>query len=255
MKHFWINVQKSEERRAFMQKQFNAIGLENYRVGAITPDDFDDCLVQQRPLSCKHSGCNSCEYEYACLCSHIKALRMCLDVANDDWFVILEDDVFLPFVIDYDKLIGSLPKDAELLQGLILYGATVKYLYDVKLKHNIKFVRWQYLLPSTGMYIISRKGAEKLVDMFYDKNVGKYDFSKSTCQNVADVLLYSSVNAYASCIPFAYPSIQMGSLIHEDHLNAHRLAIKDIKEVVYDIVEKKDFEYITKYIPESAYEL
>lgn len=255
MKHFWINVERNQKRREFMEKQFKALGLENYRVGAITPDDFDDCLVQKRPLTCKHVGCTSCEYEFACISSHIKAMKMFLERCNDEWFVVLEDDVYLPFVIDYDKLISSVPRDAELVQGLILYGATCKHLYDVRKKHGVKFIKWQYLLPSTGMYIISRRGAQRLVDMYYNKEQNKFDFSKSMFQIVADVTLYSSIESYACCLPLAYPYIAMGSEIHPEHLDAHSLAIKDIKEVIGEIVEKKDYEFIAKYVPESAYEV
>ncbi len=49
MKHFWINVCKNEKRKAFMQKQFKHLGLENYRVPAVTPEDFDECLAHKRP--------------------------------------------------------------------------------------------------------------------------------------------------------------------------------------------------------------
>lgn len=255
MKHFWINVDKNEKRRDFMENQFKNLGLKNYRVSAVTPDDFDKCLVQKRPLTCKHKGCTSCEYEFACLCSHIKAMQMCINSCEDDdnWFVILEDDIYLPFVIDYDKLIEIIPKDAELVQTLILYGPTTKHLYEIKKKNNINFINWQYLLPSTGMYIISKRGAQKLIDMFYDKEIEKYDFSKSPFQIVADVLIYSSIESYASTFPLAYPYIEMGSEIHPEHLNAHSVAIKDIKEVVVEMTKRKDLQIIKQYNSETSY--
>lgn len=255
IKHYWINVDKNEKRRKFMETQFKALGLVNYRVSAITPDDFDFILAQKRPLTCKHPGCTSCEYEYACISSHIKALRACLkteqaDVENE-WFAILEDDVYMPFEIDYKKLIANAPPDAELIQTLILYGPTVKHLYQFN-KKGMQFIKWQYLLPSTGMYLISRKGAEKLVSMYF-KN-GKYDFSSSPYQIVADFTLYASINSYAATFPYVYPYIEMGSEIHPDHLSAHSNAIKDIKEVIEDAVQTRHLPYILKYIPESSYE-
>ena len=254
IKHFWINVDKNEKRKTFMETQFKSIGIKNYRISAITPNDFDNVLAQKRPLSCKHPGCTSCEYEYACISSHIKALQHALNVSQDsnEWFVIMEDDIYLPFDIDYYKLIQDAPKDAELIQTLILYGPTVKILYDLHLQ-NIKFIKWQYLLPSTGMYLISRKGAEKLVNMFFKNN--KYDFSSSPFQIVADVTLYSSINSYATTFPFAYPNIDMGSEIHPDHLKAHSAAIKDIKDVIEDAISCKRLLCINKYIPESTYSL
>jgi GR25 family glycosyltransferase involved in LPS biosynthesis len=230
MKYFWINIDKSTKRREFMENQFKKLGIENYRVSAITPYDFDELLVQKKPLSCNYPGCVTCDYEFACLCSHIKAMQEGLKT-NDDYFVIIEDDMFLPFTIDYKKLISSIPDDTEILQMMILYGNTVLNLFNL-FKNNFNYIKWLYLLPSTGQYLISRKGAEKLVELFYNKEVNKYDFSKAQYQIVADVLLYSSVKTYATTYPYCYPYIPMGSEIHPEHLSAHEQAANDIKKII-----------------------
>ena len=74
MKHYWINIDKSIDRRSFMEEQFKNNKLDNERISAITPRDFDEVLEDKRPLTCKHPGCVRCEYEYACISSHIKAI-------------------------------------------------------------------------------------------------------------------------------------------------------------------------------------
>tara|TARA_Y100000389_G_scaffold94212_1_gene90870 strand:+ start:3335 stop:4072 length:738 start_codon:yes stop_codon:yes gene_type:complete len=231
MKHIWINIDKNEKRKAFMYKQFNENNIENIRVSAITPLMFDKVLHNNhtRPLTCKYPGCITCDYEFACLCSHIKAMQECLKY-DDEYFVIMEDDITLPFLIDYNKLINSTEKKFDILQLLILYNNTIESLNNVFKEKNILFIKWQYLLPSTGMYIISRKSAEKLVTMYFNEN--KYDFSKFDGQIVADVLLYKSVNTICSTIPYCYPNIDMGSEIHPDHLIAHQKAVDSIKKVI-----------------------
>ena len=243
MKHIWINIDKNENRKAFMCKQFNENNIENIRVSAITPLMFDKVLHNNhtRPLTCKYPGCITCDYEFACLCSHIKAMQECLKY-KDEYFVIMEDDISLPFLIDYNKLINSTEKKFDILQLLILYNNTIESLNNVFKEKNILFIKWQYLLPSTGMYIISRKSAEKLVTMYFNEN--KYDFSKFDGQIVADVLLYKSVNTICSTIPYCYPNIDMGSEIHPDHLIAHKKAVDSIKKVInehnkYPFVLKK----------------
>ena len=214
-----------------MYKQFNENNIQNIRVSAITPLMFDKVLHNNhtRPLTCKHPGCITCDYEFACLCSHIKAMQECLKY-DDEYFVIMEDDISLPFLIDYNKLINSTEKKFDILQLLILYNNTIESLNNVFKEKNILFIKWQYLLPSTGMYIISRKSAEKLVTMYFNEN--KYDFSKFDGQIVADVLLYKSVNTICSTIPYCYPNIDMGSEIHPDHLIAHQKAVDSIKKVI-----------------------
>lgn len=231
MKHFWINIDRNEERRKFMSEQFEKHNLENHRISAYTPADFDNILVQKRPITCKYPGCVTCEFEFACLCSHLKAIEEGLKT-GDPYFVIMEDDVFMPFTLDYEALVKDMPADTEILQLLILYGETVKHLYNYHNYMNQRYIKWQYLLPSTGYYIISREGGKKLLDLLYNKESKKYDFSKSPYQIVADVLLYMTVNTYATTHPYAYPDIRMGSEIHSDHLIAQGKAVKDIKKVM-----------------------
>ena len=112
MKYFWINIDRSIERKKFMEEQFKRLNIENYRISAVTPNDFENVLVQKPPLSCNYPGCTTCTYEFACLCSHIKAMQEGLKT-NDKFFVIVEDDMFLPFNINYDKLISNLPPNIE----------------------------------------------------------------------------------------------------------------------------------------------
>lgn len=244
MKHIWINIDTNEKRKAFMYKQFNENNIENIRVSAITPFMFDKVLHNNhtRPLTCKYPGCVTCDYEFACLCSHMKAMQECLKY-DDEYFVIMEDDISLPFLIDYNNLINATQKKFDILQLLILYNNTIESLNNVFKEKNILFIKWQYLLPSTGMYIISRKSAEKLVNMYFNEN--KYDFSKFNGQIVADVLLYKSVNTICSTIPYCYPNIDMGSEIHPDHLLSHQKATDSIKKVIN---EHKNYPFIFKKI-------
>jgi GR25 family glycosyltransferase involved in LPS biosynthesis len=161
--------------------------------------------------------------------SHIKAMQMGLE-SGDDYFVIMEDDIYMPFLIDYENMIKDMPKDTEILQMLILYGPTVLKLSELYQKTKIKHIKWKYLLPSTGMYIITREGAQKIVDLFYKD--GKYDFRNSPYQIVADVLLYETAKTYATTLPYAYPNSVLGSSIHPDHIPAHEKTIIDIKKVI-----------------------
>lgn len=248
IKHYWINIDSNDKRKKFMESQYNKNNLENYRVSAIVPADFDNVLEQKRPLTCKHVGCTSCEYEFACISSHIKAMRQALAHSEDEWFVIMEDDITIPFALDYNALINNAPQDFEILQLLILFGNTVKILYnEFLIKNKAPFIKWQYLLPSAGMYIISRKGAEKLVNKFFVN--GKYNFASCEYQIVADVALYSTVNSYATTFPCAYPNIEMGSEIHTEHLDAHELAIIDIKHVLEHAIKNKTIPYIPQDPP------
>ena len=243
MIHYWINLDKSTKRKIFMENQFKEKNIDNVRVSAITPDDFDTVLANKRPLTCKHPGCVNCEYEFACISSHIKAMKEAITNTNDEWFVVMEDDMLLPYDIDYDTLIKDAPPDFEILQLCISYGNTVEFLYNNLLLNNkLHFIKWQYLLPCAGMYIVSRKGSEKLVNKFYVN--GKYDFSSCEFQIVADVALYSTANTYTATFPCSYPNIEMGSEIHPHHLDAHQSAIIVIKNVLSHAMSNKTIKYL-----------
>ena len=245
MKHFWINIDSNKKRYDFMIDQFNQLGLDHERISAVTPSQFDEVLEQKRPLTCKHPGCVTCEAEFACLCSHIKAMQEGLKT-GDPYFVILEDDVYMPFTIDYAGLVKDIPDDTEILQMLILFGDTVINLFKLHMHTNQRYIKWQYLLPSTGFYLISREGAQKLVDQFYNKETNKYDFSSSPYQIVADVLLYKTANTYATNHPYAFPNAEMGSDIHMDHLEAQQNAVRCIKFIMQQHYLKTPFPYVLK---------
>jgi GR25 family glycosyltransferase involved in LPS biosynthesis len=235
MKHLWINLDSNLKRFHFMNNQFSNNNIDNIRISAITPNDFDSVLEHKRPISCKYPNCNSCEYEFACLSSHIKAMKECLKY-DDEYFVIMEDDIILPFNIDYIKLINSVNNNFDIIQLLILYDNTIDTLSNIYINQKKLFFKWQYLMPSTGMYIISKKSAKFFVDTFinyYDK----YDFSSFSGQIVADVLIYQSVNTICTTLPYCYPNIDMGSEIHPDHLTAHQKAVNSIKKTIENINE------------------
>jgi len=235
MKHLWINIDGSNERKEFMEKQFKKLNIENIRIPAITPADFNNVLEQKAPYFCGNPEClqtskKNCMYEYACLCSHIKAMQEALKY-DDKYFIIIEDDIYMPYKIDYDKLISHLPENTDILQMMILYASSVMYLYNNLYCNNVKFIKYQPILPSTGMYLISRDGAQKLVDLYVNK-LNKYDFSLYKNIKVADILLYTSVLTYATTIPYCYPYMKMGSEIHPDHLDVHDTAVNHIKLVL-----------------------
>jgi len=245
MKYFWINIDKSTDRKEFMENQFKKYNIENYRVSAITPDDFEDVLVHKPPFFCGNPEClainaKNCKYEFACTCSHIKA---CVEALkhDDDYFMIIEDDIIIPFELDFDKIINELPFDADIFQMLVLYSPSINALYDKLYKNNIKYIKYQPILPSTGMYLISRRGAQRLINLYMNQD-DKYDFSSFNSVKVADMILYSSVTTYVSTIPLCYPHIQLESEIHPDHINEHTKAINSIT----NILEKTENIYYRK---------
>ena len=236
IKYFWINIDGSDKRKGFMEHQFKKLNIENIRVSAITPKDFNDVLVDAEPFYCGNPEClinnrKYCKFEFGCVSSHIKALREALKT-DDEYFMIVEDDIYLPFTINFERLINDMPKDAEIIQMMVLYANTVTTLDTHLYSKNIKFIKYQKILPSTGMYFITRKGAEKLVKLYYNENIGKYDFSNFNDIKAADILLYTSVCTYATTFPYCHPNVNLLSEIHKEHIDNELSATKAIRDVM-----------------------
>ena len=80
LKFFWINIGDSINRKNFMEIQFKNLNYDNKRIEAITPNDFDDVLEDKPPYFCGNqccilNDCKDCKFEFACNCSHLKAIR------------------------------------------------------------------------------------------------------------------------------------------------------------------------------------
>ena len=228
MKHYWINVDESVYRYAFMKQQFDRLGIENSRVSAVTPSDMKGLKIL-KSLDSKEN-----DVEIAVTLSHIKAIKQGYD-DGDEYFIVCEDDIYFPFTINFQKLINELPEDFEIFQMMVLdYDGNkfINSLYKEK-KFYTKFDEKKRLF-STGMYLISRKGANKILKLFTNKQTGKYDLRDFICIKQADYVLYLNTNTYTSTFPFCYPTLKFVSQIHPYHYYFHKLAIDVMKEVIYD---------------------
>jgi GR25 family glycosyltransferase involved in LPS biosynthesis len=236
LKHFWINIDNSTKRREYMENQFEKLNIDNKRISAITPEDFPDVLNEEPPYFCGNSSClenecSHCKFEYACNCSHLKAIKEGYDEGLD-YFIICEDDIFLPFEIDFEKIIKQLPEDFDIFQMMVLDENANIILFNHF--HNTKdiYVKFSQFLHffSTGMYIITRNGAKKLLEKFIINS--KYDFSNYNGIKQADFLLYLNTNTYTTTFPLCIPNINLLSEIHPSHFHIHKKAIMKILEIM-----------------------
>ena len=225
-----------------METQFENIGLENIRIKAITPDDLYDVIHDFDKLLAKKKYE---KHDLACLLSHFKALNEGFK-SGDDYFVILEDDTYMPFDIDYKSLISSFPIDMEVAQLSVSNSNICYNLYNFYNKTNQFYIKWNYIIPSCGFYIVSKKGAEKLLNQFYNNVIDKYDFDSSIYELYADVLIYQSTITYCSAIPYTYTNIAMGTIIHEYNFNELIEYTDNIKKIVKHAIDNNRIPHITK---------
>ncbi len=165
IKHYYINLDRSADRRVHVEKQLNAYNLASTRIPGIDGLQLGPDLGGVDPAL--YRRCHGREIrpgEIGCYLSHLKALQAFLDT-GDLFAVILEDDlVILP---SYNAILSTL-----------VDGSMTRHWDMVKLQSRRKKRPWHlhalagesYLgvsaLRSTGAtaYMVNRKAARRMVE-------------------------------------------------------------------------------------------
>ena len=167
MHHFpivYINLAKDEERRHRMQTQSAAMGLHLSRREAVWWEDLGQ--VEQE---CYYSAqLNARQYfkplangEKGCYSSHIQAWQALL-ASDAQAMVIFEDDVrLLPPLPGALQAIERLPVNWDMIK---LYGRDhEKTARERPIGDGLALIRYQRVPSFCAGYVISRRGAEKLL--------------------------------------------------------------------------------------------
>ena len=255
--YYWINIDNSVYRQLFMEKQFELFNIKNKRITAITPETLSDVINDNPPYFCGNSSCNynnhnDCKFEYSCSSSHLEAIKTGY-LSGDKYFIVCEDDIYFPFKINYENLIKSLPDDWEILQMMVLDKDANEQLKDIY-NSSSEIIRFNPTLRlfSTGMYLINRKGAKRLIKLFMNNKNNKYDLTNNTQIKQADFLLYMNAITYTSTFPYCFPFIKFVSEIHPSHYHLHLESINKIN----DNLKKWNYKnnYIVDYYPLEKFE-
>ena len=222
-----------------MIQQFEKISENNFkRINAVEPDTLEDYSHDNnKPYVCDTSqkifpNCNNCKKEICVLISHCEAIKAGKEDGNE-WFVICEDDINISqFKIDWEQLLRYLPSDAECIQMLCSNPLTVKKLHDdVLKKHKVLFVPYKFIIPCCGFYMMSSKGASKILDKHRTSN-NKWDFSNSEYCKLSDALIYQTCKTYVMTFPMANLHTELESLVHMEHLASHRYGEAEIQKII-----------------------
>ena len=151
-KIYWINMNKSINRRIWMENQFKKFNvLYNERIKAIDGKKMNyNNLIIEDINKYKNS-------EIACTLSHLKAIKKAYD-NNDEICYVMEDDISLDLInnwkITIDVVLKQIPKDWEII-NLSLSSPNILEDY-LKLDESNIFSKWADNHTSTLCYIINR---------------------------------------------------------------------------------------------------
>lgn len=160
---YWINLDRSQERKRFMLNQLSFYKMSHHRVKAITPKQVLLPIELIKPFECNTAGNasdildhslyiertrvsklqifikNHCGRpkntirELSVTLSHLYAIRRAINDNNSKspYALILEDDLQFLYQVDFHKLIASAPTDFGILQLITSNSFSVQNLWNV----------------------------------------------------------------------------------------------------------------------------
>ena len=201
-----INLDDQVSRWAAAESMLSYWEVENYtRVSAYDgrEDDLSSILKGRYPDQMSGG-------EIGCVTSHLNAMKMFLET-DDPYAVMMEDDCDISTVqywpFEWKDFQAKLPYDFDVVQLAIINPA------QITLQLHRRFVNDF----STACYLITRRHAQKLMDLHVRDDKYKLDNGVKP-RAVADDLIYNSGNTYA--VPIFLYKVQMGSSIHPEHVDA-----------------------------------
>lgn len=221
MKIYYINLERSEDRRLSAEEALKSISDDIVRVNAV---DFTEPVINNYVYNNKRL--------IACTLSHLKAIEIFFE-SKDEYAMICEDDITLEYMKYWRKSINQVvkeaPSDWEILQlsAISTNLKPFKYIYQPRSKG---------LIYSALAYIINQRGAQKLLLKFKPinsninlpiptKNINKPLAStlskkvviKQPVDVSPDIILFDSVITYAYFRPFFTYNDNFKSLVRPEH--------------------------------------
>ena len=229
---YWINLDRSIDRKNNMEKFFNKFNIKNERFsgidGSLNPFNhiiFKDNLVPEDVNKSKLS----------CLLSHLFVIKNFYEKDPNDFCLILEDDIdfqyFNKYNLDFKKTINKIVRECKNEWEIIQVSFTIRKNNDFKTDPFNLYLNWRYKYYGTIAYIINKNAALKLIYNNFKDNKVLVDLTLEEKKNyyVSDCLLYKQVLTYTYKIPlFSYnPNFESIIGSKEDTLNFGLKMIKD----------------------------
>ena len=187
---YLINLKDHTHRLDHAKQEFKKYNIKEYTVIEAVDGRNSDLahLIDGQYPSLRAS-------EIGCMMSHINALKHWLDTSDSDYAIIMEDDFSFDTVEywswDWDYVMSNIPKNAEIIQLVMIQDDPIKFSMHKKNLVNLKTYAW-----STACYVIKRDYAKALVKTHYID--GKYRLNSYGFRiQAADVILYNLGNSYS----------------------------------------------------------
>jgi glycosyl transferase family 25 len=158
MQIFVINLDRSEDRLAFMREQTERLGLSFERVSAVNGLDVPPWLASEF----KDASGSLFPGEVGCFASHLLAAKEIVSRDLED-AIILEDDALLPsdFIPIVQTAVEAAPPGWDVIHLCSLFKKSVVSIAELQSgRRLVRFTQWP---ASTVAYVLSNRGARKVL--------------------------------------------------------------------------------------------
>ena len=221
---FWINLEKSTERKEYMEQVLNEHHLKHTRISAYDGENQKDfCIVNTGKKE-----------EIGCLCSHLKALETFLTTL-DEYALICEDDLSFEYVPYWQKTfweyIKSAPRDFSIIQLSLTYAYQYMKQHKIETYHH-QIMKHEPFMYGAVCYLITRNAATLLLQKV-KKQEYKYDL-RTLDVPISDCFMYNTDGVYT--IPLFTTNTSFTSTIHNEHIDLIHIPSK---KIITDIWKNK----------------
>ncbi|NDB29570.1 glycosyltransferase family 25 protein [archaeon] len=207
---YWLNLDNDVERREYMETQFEYWNIKNHtRISGYDAriDDVSSNLKGRIPDNVSQS-------ELGCCLSHLKAIKHFYENSNDDYCMIVEDDVNFSIAkywnFSWRDFFCHIPYDWDCVQ------LTTICTGNIHVKLHLRFVNDF----SAAVYLITRHHASKIIKNHIRGNKYRLDNGVKP-RAVSEDVVFESGKTYS--IPIFLYNLELGSTIHPEHIEVfHR---------------------------------
>jgi len=205
-KVLWLNLDRCEERRKYMEDQFDHWSIEDHvRISGYdaTIDDPTSHLKGRVPDNMNPG-------EIGCCMTHLKALKYFVEETDLDEVMICEDDVDFStakhWTFNWKDIRKGLPYNFDTCQFTIINPN------GITLKIHARFINDF----SAACYLITRHYAEKVLK-YHDKGNDRWRLDNGVRPRaVSEDLILDGGKGYA--VPIFSYRLDLGSNIHPEHI-------------------------------------
>lgn len=216
---YWINLDRSQDRRQRMTQLFQDPAFNNVEIIRFSAIDNS---VTNLETYIENKETPQTKVEYCCLLSHMECLRLFSQQSKHKTAMIMEDDATLDYKQYWKSSVSEVMKNAPIGWQCLMLSYMSNNIPSELYTYN-RDDHWSCL-----SYIVPLNSAKKIIDDCYSSYSGKYTFDPSISHE-ADKYIFLKLITYVYRYPyFIYGYDETSTLDHHSAIRFHNSSRKRI---------------------------